>query len=412
MKSRSTRQRSAGLANATWPTMGLLVACLGLDAGSARADGLRADKDGLRADLTMAGRFDEKPATNIDSQWIGSVTPQLGFSRHAEFAKYDVLAQRRFDSLGGDVSPRPALDLAQASFLGATSDNLSWETWANYYRTRDPLDQDPRFTPSPGITQSSRGFAQLKLWRAEGLYQAQNHDNTAPSLANAWSQSGDLSVFPLRTQRGAWMMTGRYQDWTVNNSRVLAAATGLTGYRRYVTPTFSSELQVGVVSLDHDRTGYETPQLAWSVGVDGFAGALGLPFESHLRVERDVVTRGRAELSRDLAGLKMSAGYSRSVDAEGGPFSTTSLRDYGFVAIEDSRPAVVVVSLEGSYGHSRAREGDPRPLDVVRASGGLSRALNPWLTARTGYSFLQEREPDGLVSRRNRAEVSLTASLH
>jgi hypothetical protein len=402
MKSHSQRQRCSSKTPAALPTVGLVLACLGLDRPVCA--------DGFRADLTLAGRFDERSASESDGQWVGSVTPQLGFSRHAAFAHYDAEAHRRFDSLDGDVSPRPANDVAHLSFAGATSENVDWELSGNYYRSRDPLDQDPRFTTSPGITQTSRGLAHLSLWRGEATYEAQNHDNTAPQLSDAWSQSGTASIFPLRTPQGAWVVTGRYQDWTVEDVRILSAATGMTGYRRYHSPTFSSEVQVGAVSLNDASNGFEDPRFAWSVGVNGLAAALGLPFDSRLRVGRDVATNARAEIWRDVGGLKITAGYSRTVEAEGGRFSTPQIRDYASVGMEDSR-LPVVLSLEGSYGRSKPREGGADPLEIVRAAGGLSRALRPWLTGHAGYSFLRQRDIGGSEFHRSRAEVSLTASL-
>lgn len=396
--SQRARYGTAGKAPVAW---GLVLACLGLD-GPALADGFRAD-------LTLAGRFDERPAIGLDDQWVGSVTPQVGFSRHAAYAHYDAEAHRRFDSLGGDVSPRPAADVAHASFLGATSENLDWELSGNYYRTRDPLDQDPRFTTSPGTTQTSRGLAHVSLWRGEATYEAQNHDNTAPGLADAWSQTGSASLYPLRTPQGAWVVTGKYQDWTVNTVRTLSALTGMTGYRRDHTPTFSSEVQVGVVSLNQ-TAGFADPQFAWSVAVNGLAEALGLPLDSKVQVGRDVTTNGRAEISRDVGGLKLSAAYSRAVEAEGGRFSTPEIRDYASVGMENSR-LPVTLTLEGSYGRAKPREGNVAPLEIVRATGGLSRALRPWLAGRAGYSFLRQRDIGGSEFHRNRAEVSLTASL-
>ena len=386
------------------PTVGLVLVCLGLDGSAVRADGFRAD-------LTLAGRFDEKPVTETEGQWIGSVTPQLGFSRRAEYAHYDAEARRRFDSLRGDLSPRPASDVARLSFVGATSENTGWDLNGAYYRSRDPLDQDPRFTASPGTTQTSRGSAHVSLWRGEATYEAQNHDNTAPDLADAWSQSGSASIYPLRTPQGAWLVTGRYQDWTVDRVRTLSAVTGLTGYRRYHTPTFSSEVQLGAVSLDDGTQGFGNPQFAWSLGVEGLAAALGLPFDSRLRVGRDVSTNGRAEIWRDVGGLKVTAGYSRTVEAEGGRFSTPAIRDYASLGMENSR-LPVTLTVDGSYGRSKPRAGDGRPLEIVRASGGLSRALRPWLTGRAGYSYLWQRDLGGGNDfHRNRAELSLTASL-
>jgi len=402
MKSQRTRQRFANATPVALPTMGLVLACLGLDTPAVSADGFRAD-------LTLAGRFDERPATGTDTQWVGSVTPQVGFSRHAAYARYDAEAHRRFDSLDGDVSPRPANDVARISFLGSSSENLDWELNGSYYRARDPLDQDPRFTASPGITQTSRGLARLSLWRGEAIYEAQNHDNTAPELADAWSQEGTATIYPLRTPQGAWLVTGRYQDWTVEQVRTLTAVTGLTGYRRYHSPTFSSEIEMGAVSLRTPADGTQDPQFAWSVGVDGLAGALGLPFDSKLRVGRDVTTNGRAELSRDVGGLKITAGYTRKVEALGGRFSTPAIHDYASVGMENSR-LPVVLTLEGSYGHSKPREGGDA-IETMRASAGMSRALRPWLTGRAGYSFLRQRDLGGTEFRRGRAEVSLTASL-
>lgn len=399
MKSQRARQRSAGKAPVAW---GLVLACLGLDGPAVSADGFRAD-------LTLAGRFDERPAIETEDQWIGSVTPQVGFSRHAAYAHYDAEAHRRFDSLGGDASPRPASDVAHASFAGATSENVDWELSGNYYRTRDPLDQDPRFTSSPGTTQTSRGLAHLSLWRGEATYEAQNHDNTAPGLSDAWSQSGSASIYPLRTPQGAWVVTGRYQDWTVEDVRTLSAVTGMTGYRRYHSPTFSTEVQVGAVSLNQTN-GYEDARFAWSAEVNGLANALGLPLESKLRVGRDVTTNGRAEISRDVGGLKLSAAYSRAVEAEGGRFSTPEIRDYASVGMENSR-LPVTLTLEGSYGRAKPREGGAQSLEIMRATGGLSRALRPWLTGRAGYSFLRQRDIGGSDFHRSRAEVSLTASL-
>src|SRR5262245_39345289 len=99
MNGQRARGGTAGKAPIAW---GLVLACLGID-GTAVADGFRAD-------LTPAGRFDQRPAIGLDDQWFGSVTPQVGFSRHAAYAQYDAEAYRRFDSLGGDVSPRPASD--------------------------------------------------------------------------------------------------------------------------------------------------------------------------------------------------------------------------------------------------------------------------------------------------------------
>jgi hypothetical protein len=398
MNSQRAGGSTAGKAPKAW---GLVLACLGLH-GTAVADGFRAD-------LTMAGRFDERLAIGLDNQWIGSVTPQVGFSRNAAYAHYDAEAHRRFDSLGGNVSPRPSADIAHASFLGATSESFDWEVSGNYYRTRDPLDQDPRFTTSPGTTQTSRGLARVSLWRGEASYEAQNHDNTAPDLADAWSQSGSASIYPLRTPQGAWVVTGKYQDWTVNSVRRLSALTGMTGYRRYHTPTVSTEVQLGAVSLDQ-REGYENPQFAWSVAVNGLAGALGLPFESRVRVGRDISTNGRAEISRDVGGLKLSAAYSRAVEAEGGRFSTPEIHDYASLGMENSR-LPVTLTVEGSYGRARPREGGAAPLEIVRAAGGLSRALRPWMTARAGYSYLRQRDIGGSTSHRSRAEVSLTTSL-
>ena len=383
--------------------MGLALACLSLEGAGASADGFRAD-------LTVSGRFDERPPIAEQGNWIGSIAPEIGFSRHAAFANYDAFARRRFDSMLGDAAPRPATDVARGTFNGATSENVAWDVVGDYYRSRDPLDQDPHFTPSPGVTQTARGHARLSLWRGEAEYQAQNHNNTAPSLSDAWSQTATAAIFPLRTPQGAWLMTGRYQDWTNDNVRTLAAATALTGYRRYHTPTVSSEVQLGATSRNRQSEGYESPEFAWTVAFEGLLGAMGLPFDSRLRVGHDIETVGSAELWRDVGGLKFTAEYSRSIQAEGGRFSTPTTRDYAALGMENSR-LPVTLSLQGSYGYSKPPEGQGNPLQTWRGEAGLSRAMQPWLTGRVGYSYLWQKDIGGADFHRSRAEVALTASL-
>jgi hypothetical protein len=383
--------------------MGLVVACLSLEGAAASADGFRGD-------LTVAGRFDERPPIAEQGNWIGSIAPELGFSRHAAFANYDAFARRRFDSMLGNANPRPAADEARGTFNGATSENLSWDVLGDYYRSRDPLDQDPRFTPSPGVTQTSHGRAHLSLWRGEALYQISNHDNTAPSQANAWSQAATAAVYPLRTPQGAWLMTGRYQDWTTNNVRTLAAVSALTGYRRYHTPEVTSEVQLGVVSRNREAGGYENPELAWTVAFEGLLGAMGLPLGSRMRVSHEVQTTGSAELWHEVGGLKWTAEYSRSIQAEGGSFSTPTTRDYAALGIENSR-LPVTLTLRGSYGYSKPPAGFGDALQTWRGEAGLARAMQPWLTGRVGYSYLWQKDLGGADYHRSRAEVALTASL-
>ena len=111
-----------------------------------------------------------------------------------------------------------------------------------------------------------------------------------------------------------------------------------------------------------------------------------------------------------MGGLRLSAGYSRTVETEGGRFSTPAIKEYASLGMENSR-LPFVLSVDGSYGRSRPRVGDGDTIDTLRATGGLSRALNPWLTGRAAYSYLLQRANGATEFHRNRAEVALTASL-
>lgn len=384
--------------------MGLVLACLGLKASAANADGFRAD-------LTLAGRFDERPSSSTHPEWVGSMTPRIGFTREAALARYDAEVRRRFDSLDGDVSPRPANDVAKLDCKGTPAETMEWSLAGNYYRSRDPLDQDPRVTVAEGTTQTAWGRARLSAWRTEATYEASNHDHTAPQVSDAWSQSVSGTVFPLRTPQGAWLVRGVYQEWNVDDERALSTVTGMTGYRRRHAEHLSTEVQVGAVSERTPDEGTRDPQLAWSVGVEGLAAAVGLPLGSRLRVGRDIETTGRAELWRDVGGLALTAEYGRAIESEGGRFSTPAIKDYVSLGMENSRMPVTL-SVEGHYGRSRPRVGAGDTIETVRATGGLSRALNPWLSGRASYSYLLQRNDGATEFHRNRAEVALTALLH
>jgi hypothetical protein len=384
--------------------MGLVLACLGLKASAATADGFRAD-------LTLAGRFDERPSGSTQPEWVGSMTPRIGFTREAALARYDAEIRRRFDSLDGDVSPRPANDVAKLDCSAAPSQTMDWALAGNYYRSRDPLDQDPRVTVAQGTTQTAWGRARLSAWRGEASYEIRNYDHTAPQLSDAWSQSAAATIFPVRTPQGAWLVRGAYQEWNVEDERALSAVIGTTGYRRQHAEHLSSEIQVGAVSQRTPQEGTMDPELAWSVGVEGLAAAVGLPLGSRLRVGRDVETAGVAELWRDVGGLKLTAEYRRAIESEGGRFSTPAIKDFASLGMENSR-LPFTLSIEGAYGRSRPRVGEGETIETMRATGGLSRALNPWLTGRASYSYLLQRNDGATEFQRNRAELALTAQLH
>lgn len=364
--------------------------------------------DGWRAGLTLGTRFDEGVSAGPGGEWVGSMTPQLAFTRRASMARWDIKAGRRFDSRPGDASPRPASDVLGLDVLGTGAVDL--ELGGRYYRSRDLLSQDPRTAVVPGASESGSGSARISTWRGEVAYEAQTNAHGAFGQADGWSQSASATVYPGRSRRGAWLARGAYREWVLNDVRALSIVTGVAGFRRANTPLLTTEAEVGVVSERDGAGDTKDPGVAWAFGIEGFARALGLPLESRARVGRDVATTGRAEVRRSVAGVGMSVGWTRSLEAEGGHFAVPVTKDHATVGLDDSLAAGGVVSLEGSYGRTRPRDHGTDRVETFRVSGSVSHSLRPWLSGRATYSYLRQQETGGSRFHRGRAEIALTAS--
>jgi hypothetical protein len=266
-------------------------------------------------------------------------------------------------------------------------------------------------TASGGAAASGEAAARVSAWRGETGYQARTSAHGGSTQSDGWSQSADAILYPARSSQGAWLARGAYREWTLNDVRALSSVTGTTGYRRAHTPLLRTEGEVGVVAERDADGNTQDPKPAWSFGIEGIARALGLPIESRLRAVHDLITGGEAELRRSVGGMGVSAGWKRSLEAEGGRFDVPVVKDYATVGLEDSLVADAVISVEGSYGRTRPREAGADQIEDYRAQGSVSRPFRPWLWGRATYSYLRQKDAAGSTSHRGRAEIVLTASL-
>lgn len=218
-----------------------------------------------------------------------------------------------------------------------------------------------------------------------------------------------MALFPVRSAVSALLVRGEYQDWTFDDTLSLSAVTGVAGLRRSHTPLLSSEVEVGAVETRDARTGVRESRAAWTVGITGLARVLGLPLESRVRVGQGAALTGEARVSRSLSGVGLSAGWTRSLEADGGAFDVPAIRDFATVGFEDSLSSGTVVSVLGSYGRWRPRQAAGERIETFRASGSVARALGPWLSGRMTYSYLRQEPVSGEGFHRARADFALTA---
>ncbi len=385
---------------------GLVLAWLGLSVSGVHADGWAPG-------ISVATRLDDGSSQGPDvDPWITTVVPQLNVSRLGPLASWEIGAQRSFDSYTRTPAPRPATDRASLRTWSALAQDTRVSLEGRYLRSRDPLHLDAQAPLTSGPSEIFSGSAEGRFWRGGMAYQMRARTYEAPSLVDGAFQSAKAVLYPLRREHGRLLLLGGWREWRVGGDRTLAASLVTVGYQRDHTAAVSSELEVGAVEVDDRRRGDRHREVAAAAGLT-VAGALaGLPLDLRARFARDVTTTGMAEISRSIGGRRLAARWERSVDAEGGLFVESTLRDLVGIEVQDTLSERTLVALEGGYGRTWLREASGLRVEKYRASASVARRLQPWLTGRATYSYVEQTEAEGPISsysRRSRVELSLTA---
>ncbi|MGH7740780.1 MAG: hypothetical protein ACRENS_02025 [Candidatus Eiseniibacteriota bacterium] len=379
------------------------------------AEPRRSDADGVEAGVTTSARLDNGTRAEQQGPWWGmALAPELGYSRALPTSSWEALWRGSFDSYldQGQTHPPTHQATLQASSHGASA----LESWVDafYLRSSDPLPSSPSTPFAAGETRTLEGSAGLRAWRGEVSYALEGKAYESPGLTDAYLQTLDGALIPLRGQTDLVKVQATWNDWHMDLPTRLMAATAMLGFERQNTPVLHTSVEAGMVDSRRDDGEPAVQDFAYGASIDGIGRTLGLPFDVRARFRHDVVSTGMAELWRSRPGLRASLKWERRLDVQDGYFSDVALRTFGSLEVRDTVGTGTYLGLEGSAGRARPLSSEHPVVKFSRITATVARRLQPRLTGRLAYSYSWRDEQHGagtLESFRSRAEVALTAAL-
>lgn len=370
----------------------------------------------LEPELLLEARYDDNVGATRSGtgDLVRVVAPGLAAHSSGTVTDWRVWARRSVISYMSSGSPPTSIYDAASLRAGYTAKTRSYvRLYSDFRRSRNGLEPDDRTVLVPGKFRSGVGTAILHVSHLEAAARVAAFDYTRPDQFDATTKRLDATLLPVRSRVHEWLLSYRGQEFSVSGRRALTSHAALAGFRRRHSARLGSRLEAGVAEID-DRDG--TPRrrrAAFTAGVTLFRQESDEAV-AEAQVERDAITAVAVEARRRIGNGLVTATWRRRLDAAGGYDAAPVRNERVSLAVADTLGPVTVVSLEGSYGWTRAYRVAGSRSDTFRAALFLTRPVHRWVTGRLGYDFVRQTSldrPNPLDFRRNRVILALTAAL-
>jgi len=399
----------------------LVALSLGLGGERALAQGP------VQAGVGMGLRFydHEQPVGQPATYAARTITPLLRVRVDNAASLLYLQAERRFEFYDGDAGLDtligPGNHTADRAALEARHHFTEMDEirgTARYVRSRDLLDIDEGTVSSAGDQRRWDLETSGELWRTEGSFLFENHRYEEAGTSNVQNIEWTARAVPLRLpalavfggftqQRIELDQKTGFGPWTVLDRRLPHL-----GLRRAITPTLKAELTGGVADVLFGD-GSRQRRAAFGASLTRREDA-PVTFLFQVGFEGDSLSLARATLGRTLGNGGIWIRGESYADAEGGfqhyPTETRRIA----AGVRDTLGRANVLTFETSYENDRPIHFPGPRSEVLRASGWLTRRMQPWLEARVGASFLRNPvnlHPGETLYRRFRMDAELSAML-
>ena len=358
-------------------------------------------------------RDEQPPVQGLpEGAWIARITPQLALAWVGTTSVLEMRALRGFDAHSEFTGPERVTDAAAGRFRIAPGPFSAFTAHGGYFNSRDPLAHTGNAPVSFSESAIATGGSRLDLWRLEGEYMVRSHTYDDADDSDGLSHEWNAAVFPLRRPDTSLLLGGRGREAKVDGAVALSTGALTAGYRRVHYPGLSSTLELGAAATRDQSHGTTSWDFAMVAGASVARGTLHMPFDLNFELVRDVETTGFAEASLSGYRTVVLLRAEQTLGAEGGLFQEPTVARYLTFEVRDTLGGQYMLSLEGSFGHTRSFFEQERWLRTYRGWASLSRRLTPWLVAGLDYSYVDqdavESEPSW-VFQRSRVGVRLTA---
>jgi hypothetical protein len=369
----------------------------------------------LHPELTLEGRYDDNIRTSDprEDDFVRAVAPGLTATTSWPLADWSAWGRRTLRWYSSETGlPKATTDAAtvKATHAGRPVD---LRLRADYRRTKDDWEATDQSVFVPGEYHSGYGTGDLIMRRFETDARIAAYDYSVPEQSDATTQQGGLSFFPVRGTAQDWVVSYRGRRLNVNGRRSLTSQAALAGFRRRNTSRIGTRLEGGVTRVNYEEGDGWVTLGAFTAGLTIYAPGKDHPVASFL-VERDAATTFLAEAGRHFGGVLLSASWRRRLDAVGGYTAHPMIEQRAAVTLSDSIGAHMTVSVEGSYGWTRAFRGPESGADAWRAGIFWTVPIATGVSSTLSYDFLSQEDRDRPVPvdfDRNRIILSLTGEI-
>lgn len=369
----------------------------------------------LHPELKLEGRYDDniRSSDPREDDLLRVIAPSIWATTTGPFAEWYVYGRRSLTWYSPSTSlPKSTTDAATVR-MDRAGHPVELRIRGDYRRSKDDWETTDQAVFVPGEFKSGTGTGDLVLRRLETSVRIAAYNYSRPEQSDATTRQIGLSLFPIRGTSQDWVVSYRGRQLDMAGRRSLSSQAALAGFRRRNTSLIGTRLEGGVTRVNYEEGDGWVTQGAWTAGVKIYDPDGNDPVASFL-VERDAETTFLAEAERHFGGALLSTSWRRRLDAVGGYTANPMIEQRVAVSLTDSVGAHMAVSIEGSYGWTRAFRGPESGADEWRAGVFWTVPFTAGLVGRLSYDFLHQEDrdrPDPLDYDRNRVTASVTGGI-
>jgi hypothetical protein len=369
----------------------------------------------LHPEVKVEARYDDniRSSDPREDDVLRVIAPGLWMATKGPFADWYAWGRRSLTWYSPETSlPRSTTDAAIVR-IAREGRPVELRIRGDYRRSRDDWETTDQSVFVPGTFRSGTGTGDLGMRRLETGVRIAAYNYSRPDQNDATTQQATVSIFPIRGKTQDWLVSYRGHRLSMSGHRSLTSQAALVGFRRRNTSFIGTRLEGGVTWVDyHEGDGWVT-QGAFTAGLTIYAGGEDRKVASFV-VERDAATTFLADAERHFGGVLLSGEWRRRLDAVGGYTANPMVEQRVTVSLADSLGERMTVSVEGSYGWTRAFRGPESGADAWTAGVFWTVPLVTGVSSTLGYDFLSQENRDRPVPLdfdRNRVILSVTGGI-
>jgi hypothetical protein len=365
----------------------------------------------LHPEVKLEARYDDniRSSDPREDDILRVVAPGLWMTSKGPFGDWYAWGRRSLTWYSPETSlPRSTTDAANVRV--DRSGPIDLKIRGDYRRSRDDWETTDQSVFVPGTYRSGTGTGDLGLRRLETGVRIAAYNYSRPDQNDATTQQASASIFPIRGKTQDWLVTYRGRRLVMSGHRALTSQAALVGFRRRNTPMIGTHLEGGVTRVDYEEGDGWVTQGAFTAGLTIYDPGTDRKVASVV-VERDAATTFLADAERHFGGILLSGEWRRRLDAVGGYTANPMIEQRVTASLADSLGAHMTLSVEGSYGWTRAFRGPESGADAWSAGVFWTVPLAPGVSGTLGYDFLSQEDRDRPIPLdydRNRIILSVT----